>query len=90
MKKIALLLLLLPYLAFGYSPHALAYLAGEHRKVNPTHQTQYQTIINKKEIMKYTLVNLNNYIYNLQKYEFLIFNHFLILSQDEFIGTKKQ
>lgn len=86
MKKIVLLMLL-PFFLFAYSPSALEYLAGEHKWVNDTHKVQYQTIINKKELMKHIVLNLNNYVFNLEKYEFMIFNHFLINSENDF--TKK-
>ena len=89
MKKIVLLMLL-PFFLCANSPSALERLAEEHRLVNDTHKAQYQTMINKKKLMKHILTNSNNYIFNLEKYRFMIFNHFLTVSEKDFTLLKEE
>ncbi|MBR8466504.1 hypothetical protein KDE13_09175 [Campylobacter sp. faydin G-140] len=89
MKKLAFLLIFIANLLFANSPSALANLTVEHKAVNPTHAIQLQTIINKKELEKFILLSKSNFLFELNKYKTLLYNHAVIIYQKGFYNAGK-
>ncbi|HDX6248337.1 TPA: hypothetical protein RPV63_001536 [Campylobacter fetus subsp. venerealis] len=83
MRKL-IFITLMSGICFANSPSALGSLTKEHTEVYPTHEKQYITIINKKEIMKDILISKANFIFELNKFKHLLFNNFIIDAEKKY------
>lgn len=88
MNKILYAIIFLACSCFANSPGALKQLTKEHQDVFKTHEKQYITIVNKKELAKNILVNKSNFIFELIRYRNMIFNGFLIEAEKDFKGKR--